>query len=849
MRSRAILALALAALTATPAFGQSSPGFVTGQVPSAAQWNAAFAAHADYPLVPFTTTTAGGVPAPGTATGKVLQDDGAWHTPAPGGVTSFNSRTGAITPTTGDYTFAQIGSTPTTLSGYGITDGVSLTGTQTLTNKTLTSPTINGGALSGTFTGTPVLNLTSATSLPISTGVSGLATGIATALGTPSSANWRAAVTDESGTGAMLFANGALGTPVSGDASNLTNLNPANLSAAVAINKGGTGLTSAGVATLTALGGLTGTPSGTTFLAGDGTWKAPTGSGTVNSGTTGQLAYYAAGGAAVSGVGPGTTSTLLHGNAAGAPSFGAVNLASEVTGQLSTSLLSNSQNPQTATTYTIVAGDGGKSVIRSNASAMTDTLPQAGTTGFAAGFAYREMNKGTAALTLNTTTSVFPNGASSLTLGRGQAADIGSDGTDYPEVMMGMPVLAANQVLGNISGTNYPSALSQTQLTALINLPTSTLSGAVPATGTPSGKFLKDDLTWATPGGGGSPGGSTTQIQVNNAGSFGGVSTLTVDLTNGYLTESANAAVSAPAVSLKGSVFTGGTGTTTVPYMYFNQGASQPSTWSTSGTIIGINAVSGFAGNLIDARVNGSSTVAFAVSQNGSLNVQSGLTSGGNVTVGASSGLTWNGRSKITSSNSSGNIAIQNSTGNNFQMLGFGGFSSSLPGIKKTGASSLGVRLSDDSADASLSAAGLTASAALINTGITTDATHTDSTVCQDTTTHQFYFGSGTLGICLGTSTARAKENILAVNDNALNQVMALKPVAFNYKDGWGYDSSKRYFGFLAEDVATVIPELVGRNANGQIQNADYVGMIPLLVKTIQEQQRQIESLMAKSAH
>lgn len=42
--------------------------------------------------------------------------------PAPTGIASFNGRTGAVTPATGDYTFAQIGSKPTTLSGYGITD-------------------------------------------------------------------------------------------------------------------------------------------------------------------------------------------------------------------------------------------------------------------------------------------------------------------------------------------------------------------------------------------------------------------------------------------------------------------------------------------------------------------------------------------------------------------------------------------------------------------------------------------------------------------------------------------------------------------------------------------------------
>jgi hypothetical protein len=74
--------------------------------------------------------------------------------------------------------------------------------TDTLTNKTLTSPTLTTPVLGTPSSGT----LTSCTGLPISTGVSGLGTGVATFLATPSSTNLRAAVTDETGTGSLVFA-------------------------------------------------------------------------------------------------------------------------------------------------------------------------------------------------------------------------------------------------------------------------------------------------------------------------------------------------------------------------------------------------------------------------------------------------------------------------------------------------------------------------------------------------------------------------------------------------------------------------------------------------------------------
>ncbi|NTF54941.1 hypothetical protein G6L12_08545 [Agrobacterium rhizogenes] len=97
-----------------------------------------------------------------------------------------------------------------TNGGTGVTASTG-TGSVVLSNSpTLVTPAI-GTPVSGT--------LTNATGLPISTGVSGLGTGVATFLATPSSANLASALTDETGTGVAVFATSpTLVTPTIGAA-------------------------------------------------------------------------------------------------------------------------------------------------------------------------------------------------------------------------------------------------------------------------------------------------------------------------------------------------------------------------------------------------------------------------------------------------------------------------------------------------------------------------------------------------------------------------------------------------------------------------------------------------------
>lgn len=188
--------------------------------------------------------------------------------------------------------------------------------------------------------------------------------------------------------------------------------------------------------------------------------------------------------------------------------------------------------------------------------------------------------------------------------------------------------------------------------------------------------------------------------------------------TTGSISSSRNAASSSPTLNLTGTRFAG-TGTTSTPLAYINVGnAAAPTTWSTSGTALGIN-LDAASGNFLDCHVAGGNSN-FSVSQGGTITNQGGLSAQGSITSAVSvacantSFLTWTARSKMFSP-SDGVIELTNQAATSFTRLQFGGTTASFASIKLNG-TALNFRLADDSADSAITASTVGASAAINST-------------------------------------------------------------------------------------------------------------------------------------
>jgi hypothetical protein len=109
-------------------------------------------------------------------------------------------------------------------------------------------------------------------------------------------------------------------------------------------------------------------------------------------------------------------------------------------------------------------------------------------------------------------------------------------------------------------------------------------------------------------------------------------------------------------------------------------------------------------------------------------------------------------------------------------------------------------------------------------------------------------------GNWLTFSDKRTKENIIDI-PYGLNELMQISPKKYKrfsagFKNGKieKQGNGKDEIGFMAQDLYDIIPEVVSKpeNEDESLYGINYPGLIPVLVKAIQEQQVQIEQLQAE---
>lgn len=94
-------------------------------------------------------------------------------------------------------------------------------------------------------------------------------------------------------------------------------------------------------------------------------------------------------------------------------------------------------------------------------------------------------------------------------------------------------------------------------------------------------------------------------------------------------------------------------------------------------------------------------------------------------------------------------------------------------------------------------------------------------------------------------SDERLKKNIEPV-ESVLEKINSLQPRKFNMKEE--VNTAEKHYGFIAQELEKVFPELVSVTPDdgdgiADLRTVSYTELIPILVKAIQEQQKQIEEL------
>ena len=119
-------------------------------------------------------------------------------------------------------------------------------------------------------------------------------------------------------------------------------------------------------------------------------------------------------------------------------------------------------------------------------------------------------------------------------------------------------------------------------------------------------------------------------------------------------------------------------------------------------------------------------------------------------------------------------------------------------------------------------------------------ANGTSGAITEQVSSTKLFFNPST-GLLTSTdynssSDKRLKKNIKTI-ENALDKVIALRGVSFDWKEG-----SAKAIGLIAQETEKVLPEIVSQDENGFL-GIKYNNLIGVLVEAIKDQQEQINIL------
>jgi hypothetical protein len=95
----------------------------------------------------------------------------------------------------------------------------------------------------------------------------------------------------------------------------------------------------------------------------------------------------------------------------------------------------------------------------------------------------------------------------------------------------------------------------------------------------------------------------------------------------------------------------------------------------------------------------------------------------------------------------------------------------------------------------------------------------------------------------LGTisSSLRYKDDIHDMGP-ASSGLLRLRPVTFRYRQPYADGSKPMDYGLIAEEVAEVYPDLVVRDADGQVETVQYYKLVPMLLNELKKQYGEVQS-------